>query len=585
MKTKIIALLLVVVMSVLSFAACGGNDKGGNGGDKECQHTFSEAWSTDASKHWHQATCQHGELNEGLGYHADSDEDGKCDVCQYEVGHAHKYASKWSSDEDHHWKAAICSHKDEITDYALHSDVDEDGVCDLCAGHVHIAGPSGFCKVESCGKPMTEIDENNFKEIIDAVSNQGSLVNAVEIEYVQNIPSNNKDYYNSEQQVWQSYNRTTKQNISILFGKNGYVHGLTNGTTTTGKEVSHHVTTNSTIEYWYEKDGTNAFGVVSEDGEDIRIVSVSVDNLLGNLYTLSTVASGYGTENFLYSLYEASQLALPENFEAISYPDEKKVIFKFNVLDVQKIEGTDVTVTPGEGEEGDQVVSGEATLNYTVNYFEVEVSFTYNDLYVITSLDTTCKVYTNEAGTINDQSKNIKDINLKYYPETGTFDFVLYDESYTSADNDHYRVVDKSQLNPASYRYTVTQTVGERTAENEYNKASFTPDSFNIYTDIERTTEVGTTINVATYEFIHIYLDHSIDYVPDLLSFKILDSKGNELKGIDVMEGDSEIFRASLTYNADDGRFFMIFPKKAGNYTLIITYQGKISHEISIVVK
>ncbi len=598
MKIKIFALLLTVVVALLSFVACGddsgktngdggtgGNGgNGGNGGGETCQHTFSEAWASDKSSHWHQATCEHGEIKDSLAYHSDVDEDGKCDVCEYEVGHSHYYATSWSYDEEYHWKAAICTHKDEKNNYALHYDDNQNGECDICKGHVHIVGPSGFCQTEGCGKPMTEIDKSNFESIVNAVLNQSSLVNGVEIQFVQNAPSNNADYYDSEHKVWQSYNRSIKQNISVLFGKNGYVHSFTNSEITSGLG-SHQTVTNSTFESWYEAYGKGAFGVVSENGEAIKLASIETSMLDGSLYTLSTVASAYGTENFLYELYLASQGNNARDFAVVYATDENKINFRFNILSVNEITGTNVTVTPGDGETGDQVQTSESSTVYNVHYYEIEASFSYDERFVLTNLDVSLKVYTNEAGTLNDKSKNLKDVTLKYYPENGTFDFVKYDASYNPDGDDHYRVVDKSELNPVSYSYSVTQSAGDRTADNEHSKESLTPKSFNLYTDIERTTKLEGTVNVAFREFIYIYLDGSVDYVFDLVDYEILDANGNVIEGTDIMEGNSDKFKAALTYGPEEGRYFMLFPLKSGNYTLVITYQGKIAHQVNIVVK
>ena len=88
MNTKrILSLAISVVLLigvVLSFSSCKAVDtvKGwfGLGG---CEHTFSADWSTDATNHWHAATCEHTEEKSELAAHADANADGKCDVCAY----------------------------------------------------------------------------------------------------------------------------------------------------------------------------------------------------------------------------------------------------------------------------------------------------------------------------------------------------------------------------------------------------------------------------------------------------------------------------------------------------------------------
>ena len=66
-----IALVMCVVASISSCKK------------KACEHTFSEEWTTDATNHWHAATCEHTEEKSDLAAHADANNDGKCDVCAY----------------------------------------------------------------------------------------------------------------------------------------------------------------------------------------------------------------------------------------------------------------------------------------------------------------------------------------------------------------------------------------------------------------------------------------------------------------------------------------------------------------------
>jgi hypothetical protein len=593
MKTRIIALLLVACMLFLTLASCGGEEGGANGGggnggnpNGEHVHTFSESWTSNATQHWHQATCAHGEIKDGLADHKDLNEDGLCDVCDYEIGHEHTFADEWSFDDNYHWKGASCSHKVEQDEVDLHSDDDNNGVCEVCGGHVHSVGPTGFCKYDGCNKPMQDIDTSDFTTIIKAVTNQGSLVNSVQINHVQKISSAYKDY--SDGTNWLSYNRTQVQNIDVIFGKNGYVNSFTDTAITTGLG-SHQNTTNSTFESWHEKDGDASFGVVSENGEAFIVDSSNPDRLFGNLYTLSTIASGYGTENFLYSLYEAAVSANALNL-TVDCSVEGQVSFSFNLLFVETIIGRDMsaepTIDPETGEE-----KYPATTTYNVNYYDVEVSFSYNDMYVVTNMDVSCKSYTNNAGQLSDKTANLKDVNLKYYPETGKFDFVKYDETYNPDGDDHYRVVDKSQLTPNLYTYSITQTVGDRTEKNEYPKSYFIPAGFDIFSDPEHTTLLGDSVDIAIREFLFVYLGNyrpegsSLEYVYDLVTFKILDAYGKEIKGTDIMEGDSNVIKASFTMGAEEGRYFIVYPLKAGKYTFVINYQGETVHTVTVNVK
>lgn len=86
-KILTLALSVVLLMGVvLALSSCSAVDtvKGwfGMGG---CEHTFAEAWTTDADNHWHAATCEHTEEKSDLAAHADADKDGKCDACEYKM--------------------------------------------------------------------------------------------------------------------------------------------------------------------------------------------------------------------------------------------------------------------------------------------------------------------------------------------------------------------------------------------------------------------------------------------------------------------------------------------------------------------
>ena len=75
---RILSLVLSVVLvfgALVALTACGGSH----------EHTFEEAWTTDATNHWHKATCEHAEEQGELGAHADADKNGACDVCNYKM--------------------------------------------------------------------------------------------------------------------------------------------------------------------------------------------------------------------------------------------------------------------------------------------------------------------------------------------------------------------------------------------------------------------------------------------------------------------------------------------------------------------
>ena len=73
---RILSLVLSVVLvlgALVALTACGGSH----------EHTYEAGWTTDATNHWHKATCEHAEEQGDLGAHADADSNGECDVCGY----------------------------------------------------------------------------------------------------------------------------------------------------------------------------------------------------------------------------------------------------------------------------------------------------------------------------------------------------------------------------------------------------------------------------------------------------------------------------------------------------------------------
>ena len=134
-------------------------------------HTYSEAWTSDANGHWHEATCEHTTEVSGKADHtfgdwkvtqepteeAEGSREKSCTVCEYTVPeviekleHKHKFATDWTKDETHHWYAATCEHTDEKNGFADHTFGDwtvtkeatcteegsKVGVCEVCKKEV-----------------------------------------------------------------------------------------------------------------------------------------------------------------------------------------------------------------------------------------------------------------------------------------------------------------------------------------------------------------------------------------------------------------------------------------------------------------
>lgn len=110
-------------------------------------HTFSNDWTTDATSHWHAATCEHTTEVSGKADHqfpetwklvtaateeAAGLEERFCDICNYratqvipQLNHNHDIAKVWSTDSTKHWHAANCGkeeHNEDVTEHIWNHD-------------------------------------------------------------------------------------------------------------------------------------------------------------------------------------------------------------------------------------------------------------------------------------------------------------------------------------------------------------------------------------------------------------------------------------------------------------------------------
>lgn len=138
MTKKIILVILLVLALVTTFVACE---------EVHQQHAFDTEWSSDATNHWHKATCCDTDEMDGKAPHSFSPViEGnieRCEVCGYSRNvidnhnpnpepkpHEHSYATELSADETNHWYAATCEHESEVKGLSKHECVD--GICKEC---------------------------------------------------------------------------------------------------------------------------------------------------------------------------------------------------------------------------------------------------------------------------------------------------------------------------------------------------------------------------------------------------------------------------------------------------------------------
>ena len=466
MKRKFLALLCVVAM-LLSLASCELIDEmlGGKQTDDEtCEHTYSEKWSTNSTQHWHAATCEHAELKSDVADHTDADQNGKCDVCDLEIGHEHTYADEWTSNDTHHWKVATCSHTEEKGELAAHVDADSNGECDVCTAHVHVLNLYGDCTV--CGEHVTDVDITDINVILPIVLSNTAKVNGGTITAGSVITD-----LELEGDELTSYLSGNSQEIVYVLGNGSAYYKVDTISFYGNSEYS------DTQESWYEllADGS-VFGVYqyTYDGEtsDFEVDgTASADSLVGYYYPVSTLTDAYGAENLLAALYALSQSEAASDY-LYGYEDETYA-FAFNYLAVNS--------DTGEGE-GDHV-----------DYYEVAVYFNVSENGVLTNLGVMCNCYTN---SLEDEIDN----DYTYDQNAGTI--TMKDTAVADV-----------------YAFVITQTEGERTYVSEHTKADFFPESFDAFVDAEFTTELGDTVTVTEGNVATIYFGN---FLPEGTSAKYI---------------------------------------------------------------
>ncbi len=466
MKRKIFTLLCLIAIAALALASCEflpPVDGPEQGSGETCEHTKSDTWSASSTQHWRAATCEHTDLKFNVATHVDTDEDGVCDVCDYALGHTHNYSTAWSSDSTHHWKSAICTHKDEKTELGSHADENFDGACDACAHHVHVEGIFGYCTV--CGEQLSDTNAENLDEIIPLIVASADKISGGSINY---------NYYSTSPSL-DGYVKTDKSVIYLL-GK-GYAYYRT-------ETESHNMGTASSdiTEKWFELiDPETAFGIYNEyyNGTSTGYMldpSATLNNLTGYYYSVSTLADAYGAEKTLEALYNLSYSSGASNY-VYNY-DDGVYSFSYGYLYVN--------TETGAGEENH------------VDYYEVSVSFSVSETGALTDLTVVCDCYSN---SLENEADN---------------DFV-YNQPTNS-------ITMKDTAVPDTYTFVVSQIEGERTYVSEKKKSDFVPESFDFYTDLGCTTELGSTVTVTEATTLKIYLGNfspagtSADYILDTFS-------------------------------------------------------------------
>ena len=517
---KILALLALVALCITCMASCDLLGITPDAGNEECEHTFSETWTSNATQHWHAATCEHGEIRDQLADHTDADENGLCDVCEYEIGHEHTFAATWTADDEKHWKAATCTHTDVKGYENLHSDNNTDGVCDVCAGHVHILDGAGFCT--GCDKEVKPIDETDFGSVVSATTARAFKIKSGKVEYVvitRSVTEAGEDEEYSEFRAW--------DNIEYVLGTNGVYKKITEDE---AGGTGNHSVTEQWVTLFEGENGTGVQAISSFNPKTHESAYVSAmpaafgeGDLIGYFFAVPGLANAHGVEAFLYELYS---MALAIETEEISFS------YNVYVVNASYIPEDDSTV-------------------YNVNYFEVEGNFSYTDDYVVTSMEVSVDTYTNDPGR-GDFVNYDADIDLTYDPNTGAMTLL-------------------STAVPHTYYFKVSQEVGEREELALKSEDDFKPDNFNLYADEEGSTlitELEAKLGNRDLEFYILSEGGFAEFIYNDIVVTVTDEDGNVTHDLDAQR---------------IGGAIQLYTHRAGKFNVTVSALG-ISHTVSVTI-
>lgn len=205
-KNAFVILLKLSLLILVFFCSCDG-DTDSSWPNQESvntphEHTFSSSWTSDETKHWHAATCEHN-IIDSLEEHIWDDgvvsvypthtssgtKEYTCSVCKRQriesipalIG-SHTFSAEWTYDETNHWHIATCGHN-EKKDYAQHSF--NGSTCSVC-GYVKLFSldVNGYLRVNDSskikgdiiipsiidGKPVEGIGNNAFNSCVNLKS-------------------------------------------------------------------------------------------------------------------------------------------------------------------------------------------------------------------------------------------------------------------------------------------------------------------------------------------------------------------------------------------------------------------------------
>lgn len=417
------------------------------------EHTYSEDWTVDCTNHWHAADCGHIVAGDSIAAHVDENADGECDVCKYVIEdiHEHYYASEWTFDNEYHWNAAVCEHKDQISNKAAH-ELNAAGDCTICGAHVN------------------DVDETNIEAVLAA-----AVANNYKVAYGDVI---------AKTEVWDGAGKQTLMN-----GATDRVHfALGNGQSYL--QFTH-----------FDKDG--AFSDQKEQWfERLEDNSIFAAELTYGQYELAPIS---GEEQFLngYNYLPGSVIASASNDTSTLanmltalYSQMKAGVRVSNATENYDAETGEYTFSYTYYSENSVMVGG-AFFNLEVELFNVAVSFTINDEMIIDKADFSVEVYRDyendsdleyDFEIVNEVGIVTSEITLK---DTANPSYYIYNVAQTAGERTFTTPYPREALIPTSFEFSYV-------TDHEF------PEAYQWVIHNEEPIEDTLTLQEGTYAYFHL---------------------------------------------------------------------------------
>ena len=498
MKRKSIISLLCLMMATCFFAGC---DMLGLGKEPHV-HTFDTEWTHDATSHWYEATCDCEDVEVVKANHVDENNDSLCDVCKYDYDHVHTFQTEddWTVDCTNHWRAATCGHLVAAQDVEAHADTNEDGKCDTCnyviedihkhvyntdswttddQYHWHAAicehkaeisgkeehklNAAGDCLV--CGEHLVDVDATSVEDVLLAAQANDYKISFGDVIATEAV------YGGTGAQILEN-GKTNKVHFALGNGESyiQYISFDKNGNYL-GQE-----------EQWFERISEDeVFGAAMLDGEyELSPIAGDAQFLNGYNYIPGSILPSASNDtstlaNLFVGLYK--QMKAGERVSAPMEdgvyvaggnpvegydPESGKYEFAYTYYSVNA--NTDAVVE-GKDEEGNDIVVGVNINSVELELYNVAVTFSINEDMIIDAADFYVEVY-RDYSNIKD-GKEVGDPDLSY--------------TYTADKMGNITINDlalKATANPSFYTYTVAQTAGDRSFTTPYPRHALVPTGF-----------------------------------------------------------------------------------------------------------